>query len=194
VRSFHFAPLLIAAVLAVPAFVAAEPAPLPAPGAPRSGIIGIAAMTGTVFQQGQSSFSGIAVRMRVCGAALLPNIEIMPTFEYWQNTSRIDTYDIETQRRDGTLSADARWLFKHAGWQPYAGAGYGLHFLDDELRAATLHVPHATHALVKGGVEALGGLQFGQGARLGSFLELKFLDVTQYRQFKFNTGLTWNLN
>lgn len=192
-RPFIFASLVFAAALALSAPATAEPAPLSAPLAPRTGIVGLDAMTATVFQQGQSSFSGVAVRARLRSPALLPAIEIMPTFEYWQNSSRIDAFGIETLRRDATLGADARWVFKNPTWQPYAGAGFALHFLDDEVRASRLGVPHATHALVKGGFEALGGVQFGMGTRLGSFLELKFLNVTQYRQVKFATGLTWNL-
>ena len=191
-RSIPLAPLVLAALLATPPIARAEPAALTATAAPRAGILGIDAMTGTVFQQGQSSFSGMALRLRVKSAALVPEIEILPTVEYWQNTSKLDAFGIQTLRRDATLGADARWVFKNPGWQPYAGAGFGLHFLDDEVRAPSLGVPHATHALVKGGLEALGGVQFGMSTRLGSFLELKFLDVTQYRQLKFNTGLTWN--
>ena len=186
-------PLVLVALLGLSSAAAAA-ADTPVPFAtPRSGFIGADAMTSTVFQQDQSSFSGIALRVRLRSPALVPAVEFLPTFEYWQNTSKLDAFGIETTRRDATLGADARWVFKHAAWQPYAGAGFGLHFLDDEVRAPKLGVPHATHALVKGGLEALGGVQFGMGTRLGSFLELKLLNVTQYRQYKFNTGLSWNL-
>ncbi len=188
-------PLVLVALLglsfAVTVAVAADtPVPL---AAPKTGFIGIDAMTSTVFQQDQSSFSGVALRLRLRSPALVPNVELLPTFEYWQNTSKLDAFGIETTRRDATLGADARWVFTHPGWQPYAGAGFGLHFLDDEVRAPKLNVPHATHALVKGGLEALGGVQFGMGTRLGSFVEVKLLNVTQYRQYKFNTGLSWNI-
>jgi hypothetical protein len=189
VRSSRFAPFLVAALLS-PALAHADASGSTT--APRGGITGIDAMTGTVFQQGQSSFSGIALRLRVHHAALVPSVEILPTFEFWQNTSHVDAFGIETKRRDATMSCDARWLFRSRPWQPYLGAGIGLHFLDSEVRAPSLGLPHGSEGLVKGGLEALGGIQSSSESHLGSFLELKFLNVPAYRQFKINTGLAWN--
>jgi len=198
VRSIPTSLLLAAAlVAATPAarIAAAQTSSTPptatAPATP-SGIVGIDAMTATVFQQNQSSFSGIALRLRIHPASLVREISFMPTFEYWQNTSHIDAFDIQVQRRDATLGGDARWTFDRSGAQPYVGAGLGLHFLNEDLRAPTLNVPHATNSTVKGALEVLGGVQFEMSGRLGSFLELKFLDVTQYRQLKLSTGLSWN--
>jgi len=185
---------IILALAVLAALSSAVPArAVTAPPVPTSGLVGVDAMTGTVFQQGQSSFSGIALRLRVRHPALMPNLEILPTFEYWQNTSHVDAFDIETQRRDAALSCDARWLFHSRPWQPYAGLGFGLHFLDSEVSAPRFGVPHASEGLIKGGLEALAGIQSNPEARLGSFLEFKFLNVTAYRQFKFSTGLSWNL-
>jgi hypothetical protein len=193
VRSFAFA-LSLFAVLLAPALARAESVPVPATmgQAPKSGIIGLDAMTGTVFQQGQSSFSGIALRLRVRHPALVPNVEILPTFEYWQNTSHVDAFDIETKRRDAALTADVRWMFQSRPWKPYLGAGFGLHFLDSEVRAPSLGLPHGSEGVIKGGLDVLGGIQSNPEARLGSFLEFKFINVTAYRQFKFSTGLAWN--
>ncbi len=159
--------------------------------AARAGLTGIDGMTGTVFQQGQTSFSGIAMRLRVRNAALVPNIEILPTVEYWQNSSHIDALDISMLRRDATLGADGRWVFTSKGTHPYAGAGFSLHFLDSEVRAPSVGLPHASSAVIKGAVDLLGGVDFDMGGRLGSFVELKFLNVTHYRQLKLNTGLHW---
>lgn len=160
---------------------------------PRSGVVGLEAMTSTVFQEGQSSFSGLAFRMHVRSVALRPEIEVMPTIEYWQNTNHLDAFSITTRRRDATLGCDARWLFHATGWDPYAGVGYSLHFLGDEVDAPRQGIPHATNGVVKGGLDLLGGAEFSMGTRLGSFLELKLLNVTRYRQIKFNTGLSWAL-
>ena len=192
-RPPHLALLLFAALLA-PARATAETVPVPgqAPKVLKSGIIGLDAMTATVFQQGQSSFSGIALRLRVRHPSLVPNVEILPTFEYWQNTSHVDAFDIETKRRDATLAGDVRWVFRNHPWQPYVGGGFGLHFLDSEVRAPKLGLPHGSEGLIKGGLDALAGIQSNPEARLGSFVELKFLDVASYRQFKFSTGLLWN--
>ena len=189
-----FTTLLLAIALGatVPAAFAADTAP---PLTARSGgIVGFGAMTGTVFQEGQSSFSGIALRLRIRNASLRRNVEFLPTMEYWQNTSHLDAFDIKTRRRDATLGTDVRWVFDtKKGWQPYAGVGFGLHFLDDELQAPRYGTPQASNGVVRGGGDALGGVEFNMGSRIGSFLELKFHDVSGYRQLKFNTGLSWNL-
>lgn len=176
-----------------PTSTAPAQAATPAKPLVKNGIVGLDAMTSTVFQEGQSSFSGLVFRMRIHSAAVVQNLEILPTFEYWQNTSTLSGFQVKTQRRDATLGCDARWVFSHAGWRPYAGVGLALHFLNNELRAPSLGVPKATDAIIKGGVNALGGVNFGMTERLGSFIELKFLGVSKYRQIKFNTGLSWNL-
>ena len=158
------------------------------------GIVGFQAMTGTVFQEGQSSFSGIAVRVRVRNAALLPNVELLPTMEYWQNNSHLDAFDIRTKRRDATMGMDVRWVFQNTrAWQPYFGAGFALHFLNDELQAPRQGIPRDSRGLVRGGGALLGGVEFNLGSRLGSFVEAKFHNVSEYRQLKINTGLSWNL-
>jgi hypothetical protein len=156
------------------------------------GITGLDMMTGTVFQEGQSSFSGIALRLRVRNSVFVPALEFLPTIEYWQNTSKIENFDIETRRRDATLGLDLRWEFANKAWKPYAGGGFAMHFLDDELRAPRFGQPRASTGVVKGGVNAMVGADFNLGGRLGSFVELKLLNVSHYRQVKFNTGLGWN--
>ncbi len=194
-RPYRFVPAVAAALLVaalVPAPARAQSSTPTPSAAPKSDFIGLDAATGTVFQQGQSSFSGISVRLRMRHPALLPSIEILPTFEYWQNTSHVDAFGIETKRRDATLACDARWAFRSRPWQPYVGAGFGLHFLASEVNAPTLGLPHASEGLVKGGLEALAGIQSNPAARLGSFIELKYLDVPAYRQLKISTGLSWN--
>jgi hypothetical protein len=191
VRASLATPLLAIALCTLVSTSRAADAPVVT--ARKGGIVGIGAMTGTVFQEGQSSFSGIALRLRIRNAALRPNLELMPTMEYWQNTSRLDAFRISTRRRDATLGADLRWVFgSRKTWQPYAGAGFSLHFLDDELSSSRADLPSASSGVVRGGLQALGGAEFNLGSRLGSFIEFKYHDVSRYRQFKFNTGLSWN--
>ena len=188
-------PLLAIALCSLaPTSFAAGTAPVTAPiTARKGGIVGLGIMTGTVFQEGQSSFSGIAMRLRIRNAAFRPNLELMPTMEYWQNTNRLAAFGISTRRRDATLGTDLRWVFdSKKTWQPYAGAGFSLHFLDDELRAPGLGRPKESSGVVRGGLGALGGVEFNLGSRLGSFVEFKYHNVTRYRQLKFNTGLGWN--
>ena len=173
--------------LAAGATAAAAAAPVVAP---KAGIIGLGAMTETVFQEGQSSFSGIAMRLRIRNARFRPNLELMPTMEYWQNTSSLAAFNVRTRRRDATLGLDLRWVFGNKkAWQPYAGAGYSVHFLEDEL-----HIPGVDESSgsTRGGFSALGGVEFNLGERLGSFVEFKYHHVPDYRQLKLNLGLSWN--
>lgn len=159
---------------------------------PNGGITGVDVMTATVFQEGQSSFSGLAARLRIRDARLVRNLEILPTVEYWQNTSKLSSYDVKVIRRDATLGGDVRWVFPHQRWEPYAGVGLSLHFLEDQLKAPPLGVPDRTTSTVRGAIALLGGVQFGMADKLGSFLEVKWHDVKGYRQLKINTGLGWN--
>lgn len=189
--SLVLASLAALSLLASASLAQVTPSPIATP-AVKSGIVGLDGMSSTVFQQGQSSFSGIALRMRIRHPMLVPNVELMPTIEYWQSTNKVREFHIETRRRDATLAGDVRWVFRDVAAHPYVGAGYGLHFLNSEVRAPDQGLPHAQHGLVKGGFDALIGIQSGPEARFGSFLELKFLDVTMYRQFKLTTGLNLN--
>lgn len=191
-RSLVLAALVAVSLTASPSLAADAPATTPAPAHPTSGIVGIDAMTATVFQEGQSSFSGVALRVRVKSARLVPSIEFLPTIEYWQNSNKIEAVGLKTTRRDGTIGGDARWTFAHPGWRPYAGVGLGIHFLEEKVNAPTLGLYDESHATVRGGIDFLGGVSFGGTEKLGSFIEAKFHDVTHYRQLKFNTGLTWS--
>jgi hypothetical protein len=95
---------LLIAVLAAPSRAQSGDASTPVPGgsksapASRGGVSGLDVMTTTVFQDGQSAFSGIAVRLRLMSARLVPNIEIMPEVEYWRDNTRLKTFGIETTR------------------------------------------------------------------------------------------------
>mgnify|MGYP003693981035 CR=1 FL=1 len=60
-------------------------------------------MTSTIFQQKQSSFSGIGVRMRVQIPQLIPGFTVMPAIEYWHNKTDLPDFGIETHRKDATL-------------------------------------------------------------------------------------------
>jgi hypothetical protein len=164
-----------------------------APAVSAAGLTGIEVMTSTVMQEKQSSFSGIALRMRIAPARLIEGIEIMPTVEYWRNTNTVDPFDIRTTRKDATLGADMRYKFSSARMQPYFGAGYALHFLASSVDAPSLGLNNETHALVKGGLAVMGGLSFPLTGRFENFVELKYHHIPSYRQLKFNWGLSMNL-
>jgi hypothetical protein len=154
---------------------------------------GVDAMSSTVIQHDQSSFSGLAVRLRMAPAPGLPGLEVMPGIEYWRNTTTVQIYDIHSQRRDATLGADLRYRFPTRGWSPYLGAGFAIHFLSSEVRAPLLGVPIESHSIMKGGLAVLGGLRFPLAGAFDSFLEGKYHAVSDYEQLKLSWGLAYNL-
>lgn len=174
------------------ALVAASAFLITAPAQAAGGLAGVDAMTATVFQEHQSSFSGLALRFRIQHPRLLENVEFMPTIEYWRNGTTIDAFDLHVVRRDATLGGDARWLFPGEAWRVYAGAGVAVHFLSSEVDAPGLGVNDANDSLTKGGLALLGGVAFGTKSRLGNFIEVKTHLVGGYRQVKLNMGLSWN--
>jgi hypothetical protein len=164
-------------------------ASLPASSFAATTLSSVEGMTSTVFQENQTSFSGLGARVTFQSDALVPGIAFVPGIEYWRNKTHVDAYGIDTNRRDATLNLDGRYQFKFRGVAPYLGAGYGLHFLTTSVEAPTLGLPRAETALTKGGVSALGGVLFPVGGKLQNFLELKYHWVTDYRQVKLNFGI-----
>lgn len=150
-------------------------------------------MTATVFQKGQSSFSGVALRTSVHAERVVKEFEIMPTFEYWRNKSTIKLYDIESSRKDATLGVDVRYRFPTTSWKPYLGVGFGLHFLTTKVNAPGLGLVDAGDSMTKGALGALGGVSFGLTERVDNFLEVKYHHLTDNRQFKINWGLSLKL-
>ena len=155
-------------------------------------ITAVDAWNSTVFQQGQSSFSGLGLRVRLANATV-PKVEIAPTIEYWRNASNVSEFGIKSVRRDATLGADAIYHFETRGTShPYVGAGLGIHFLQSEVDAPRFGLQHAQNSLVKAGLSALIGAEFGN-ERFGNFIEFKYHEVASYRQFKLNFGMNWHL-
>jgi opacity protein-like surface antigen len=167
---------------------------LAAPAATRadSALKGIDVMTSTVMQEGQSSFSGVGLRARLHPAAIVPELEFMPTIEYWRNSSHVDPYDIRAQRKDATLGIDARYAFELGSWHPYFGGGFALHFLSSTVDAPAFGLNDASDSLMKGGFAALGGLIFNLNEKVDTLVELKYHEIPDYRQLKFNWGLAFN--
>lgn len=175
-------PVLLAACAATLVLAAA-------PARAASGLTGVDVMTATVFQEDQSSFSGLGIRGRFGDSRLLDNVEFLPTVEYWRNSSTVDAFGLRAIRRDATLSADVRWNFPGEAWRFYAGTGLAVHFLSNEVTMPSLR---GNDSLTKGGLTVLGGVSFGSKARLGNFLEAKGHLVGGFRQLKINMGLCWN--
>jgi opacity protein-like surface antigen len=185
--------LLVAVTLASSAATALAQTPTPSTSTPmRSGVSGIEAMTATIFQEGQSSFSGLAVRVRVHSPRFIEQVSFLPTIEYWRNSSKVEPWGIRTTRKDATLALDARYDFRQGGWQPYLGAGFGIHFFSNKVDAPSLGLED-TDSVTKGGLSFLGGLQFGITDRLSNLMELKYHHVPDHSQVKINWGLSYSL-
>ena len=189
---------LLLAVLPAPARAQSGSAATPVPAGSKKeeethgGVSGLDVMTTTVFQDGQSAFSGIAVRLRLQSSRLVPNIEIVPAIEYWRDNTRIQSFGIETSRKDATLGVGARWTFFRERWQPYLGAGLAMHFIDEKANAPTLGVNDWHDSDVLGGYSLTGGILFILTERMSNFLELEHHGVADNRQLKFSAGLGWN--
>jgi len=158
---------------------------------PAGTLTGIEAMMATVMQEDQSSFSGLALRVRLQPPQLLQQIEFMPTIEYWRNSNHVATYDVRTERKDATLGIDMRYNFEAGTFRPYLGAGWALHFLSSAIDAPGLGIPESHDSVAKGGLTALAGVSFPITERFENFLDLKYHHVTDYRQLKLNWGFTY---
>ncbi len=154
---------------------------------------GIDAMSSTVLQEHQSSFSGLGLRVRLHSASIVEGFELLPYVEYWRNSSTVERFNITTVRKDATLGAQVRYSFHREGWYPYVGGGVGLHFLSSEVDAPTLGLPHATSSLVKGGLSGLLGVTFPMTAHVDNFLEAEYHNLPGFSQLKLNWGLSWGL-
>jgi len=167
---------------------AATPAAAPAPTSMKS----IEGVTSTIFQEKQSSFSGIGLRMRVRIPQLIDGFSVMPMVEYWRNRSTLEDFGVEATRKDAALGAVFRYDWKREGWQPYAATGIGLHFLSATLDAPTLGFDDESESLMKGGIILMGGIRFGLAGKLGNLIELEYHGLGKQSQIKFNWGLTYD--
>ncbi len=163
-----------------------------APARAAGGLTGLDVMMSTVFQEGQSSFSGLGMRFRISDSRLVENIDFLPTIEYWRNASKLDAFGLSAVRRDGTIGGDVRWLFPGEAWRFYAGTGISAHFISTEVDAPQLGLNEENDSLTKGGMTLLGGVWFGSRAKFSNFIEAKAHLVGGYRQVKLNFGLAWS--
>src|SRR5207253_1350537 len=150
----------------------------------------VEAMSSTIMQRHQSSFSGLGLRGRVKVPQLIQGFTVMPTLEYWRNQSTIQTFGIQSTRKDASMAGVLRYDFRRQGWQPYVGVGFGIHFLSSEVNAPSLGLDHASDSVIKGGLEGLGGVSFGLAGKLGNLIELEYHQLSDQSQLKFNWGLS----
>ena len=168
-------------------------APLAPAAHPATTLSGVEAMTTTVFQEQQTSFSGLGFRVNFQSDELVEGFAFVPGIEYWRNSTRLEQYGINAMRRDATLALDARYHFRFNSMSPYLGAGYGLHFLTTEVEAPAFGLPRAETSLTKGGLALLGGILVPMGGKFQNFIEVKYHHVTDYSQFKLNFRIGFGL-
>lgn len=185
-------PLVAALAATLAGQTYAQTQTIPPPARPVRALAGIEVMTATIFQEGNSSFSGLGLRLEVHPPQLIDQIAILPTIEYWRNSSKVQPWGIETTRKDATLGVDMRYDFRHSSWQPYIGGGVALHFFSNQVDAPSLGLV-GKDSVIKGGLAALGGIQFGITDRLSNLIEVKYHHVPDQSQVKINWGLSYSL-
>ena len=154
------------------------------------GLTDVEAMLSTVFQSERSSFSGIGLRGHLTTPLLMDGFSVTPAIEYWRNSNKLDSFGIKTTQSDATLGVELRYTFAREGFQPYLGAGWGVHFLASKVTAPTLGLDESD-TVTRGGLAVLGGLSMPITARLANVLELKFHYLPRDSQTKLNYGLSW---
>jgi opacity protein-like surface antigen len=154
-----------------------------------SAISGLEVMTSTIFQQHQSSLSGLAARLSMKSVRLVPGIDFLPTIEYWRNHVSLETYQIESTRSDATLGVMARYTFHHEGWSPYAGLGLGAHFISTKVNAPLLGIFNQEHSVTMGAPALVGGVTFPLQGSVDSFIDLEYHAIADQEQTKINWGL-----
>jgi hypothetical protein len=157
-----------------------------------SGLSGVDGMTSTVMQRHQSSFSGLALRARLASAGIVDGFELLPSVEYWRNSTTVEDFGITTCRRDLTLGAHVRYMFHRTGWRPYVGGGLGMHVLSNEVTAPSLGLPRANDSVVRGGLSALGGVTFPLTSHVQNFMELEYHHLPGVGQLKLSMGISWD--
>lgn len=177
-----------ARTLALAGLVALVAIPAPALSAPITGVEGI---FHTVFQQDQSSFSGIGVRVHLKSAQLIENVTIAPSIQYWRNHSHVESFDISSTRSDARLGVDARYTFLQYAVQPWVGGGWGLHFLSSRVTAPSLGLIEAEDSVVRGGLAIGGGLSTPIVGALSNDFGLEYDFLGSQSQLKLNFGLRY---
>jgi hypothetical protein len=152
---------------------------------------GVDGMLQTVKAEGQSGMSGMALRTRIQSDDLPVGISLMPSIEYWRNSDHIEDFDVRATQSDLTLGVDGRYDFGGETFQPYLGAGFGAHFLNQHFEASRVGIDQKQDH-TRFGPDFFLGLQLSPAGWLQSFVEVKYAIVTDYNQFKLNWGFGVN--
>jgi hypothetical protein len=152
---------------------------------------GVDGMMQTVKSEGQSGVSGMALRTRIDSDDLPAGIGLMPSIEFWRDSDRLEDFDVHAEQSDLTLGLDGRYDFGGDTIQPYLGAGFGVHFLDQEFSAPRAGLDQKEDN-TRFGPDFFLGIQLAPAGWLQSFVEAKYFVVSDWNQFKLNWGFGVN--
>jgi len=176
-------------MLVILAALAAAAAPTPARAL---SVVNVEGMLSTIFESGQSSFSGTGLRVHVQSPLLIPEITFVPVMEYWRNTNTLEAFDIKSTQNDAALGFEARYTFPREGsFKPYLGAGWSAHFMSSEVHSKSLALDKSD-SVTRGAMTLVGGVQMPITTKLSNMIELKFHYLPGDSQTKLNYGLSYN--
>lgn len=142
----------------------------------------------TVFQKEQTSFSGIGVRVHMAGPAAIPGMSLVPTLQYWSSKNDMSEFGFKSQRSDAMMGIEARYNWK-SSLLPYAGMGYGIHFMDDQVTSTS--TGDQSKSLSKGAISLLGGISVPLAGKLHNDFGGQYFFLGDRAQFKLDWGFRY---
>jgi Outer membrane protein beta-barrel domain len=121
---------------------------------------------------------------------LTPNVRLRTHLDYWSKSE--DEFGAEFSVRDITLGARAHYLIPMTSStiQPYAGAGFGLHFLHAEMSDLGVTVDDSSTKL---GIDLGGGLAWPMSPSADLMAELWYGIVDDASQMSMRAGMSFRL-
>lgn len=149
------------------------------------GIKGIGARIGYVDPENVSGTAVLGLHMDA--GTIVRGVHVMPYMEYW--SAGVNVAGVNADQSDLAFAVDVDMDFPLQGSRttPYAGAGFGIHFL-----SADSNVPGATSSDdTKFGLNIQGGIRNQMMPNVAIFGEARYAFVSDASQFKFIGGFTY---
>ena len=127
---------------------------------------------------------------------IVPQLALESRLDYWSQSE--ESFGSEVKARDITVGARCKYLFKVSNptFQPFAGAGLGLHFVHAEVNV----VPppgfpgfgmNAEDSATKLGLDLGGGMAAAVGPRTSVLAELWYGVVSDFSQLSLRVGMAY---
>ncbi len=129
-----------------------------------------------------------------------PRVGLSGHLGYWSKSE--DFFGSETSVRDVSLTGRVRYKFPTASkFQPYAGGGLGMHFLNAELTTPDvdlgggLIIPgmSVSDSQTKLGIDLGGGFTTPVGTKTDLYGDFWYSMVEDFGQLSMKVGLAWKL-